>query len=69
MKTVLLKVPNMKCMACAIKIERNLIKLLGVEVVNADIDSKNVSVIYNGNPEVLKEVLKNLKNLGYPAEQ
>jgi len=69
MKTVVLKVKNMKCMGCVSTVQSSLSKLVGVEKVEAYLDTKSVTVSYNGNPNVLEEVYKTLDSVGFPAEK
>ncbi len=67
METIDLKVNSMKCMGCINTVQSSLSKLLGVEKVEAFLDTKIVRVTYNGNPNVLDEIYKTLESVGFPA--
>jgi copper chaperone len=59
-------VPNISCGHCVATIEREVGEVPGVESVKADLDSKQVTVLY-GDEAVLSSVEKTLDEIGYPA--
>jgi copper chaperone len=63
-----LDVPNISCHHCVNTIKRELSPLQGVEKVDADVQSKKVTLSL-ANDQVLVEVLKTLDEIGYPAKQ
>ena len=69
MSKIELKVNSMKCMGCASTVQTNLSKLLGVENVETYLDTKSVTVTYNGNPDVLNQIYKTLESIGFSANK
>ncbi|MBC7258304.1 MAG: heavy-metal-associated domain-containing protein [Chloroflexi bacterium] len=63
-----LNVPNISCPHCAHTIQRELGQVKGVAEVQADVQTKRVSVKVD-TPETLDAVLKTLQEIGYPAEE
>ncbi len=59
-------VPNISCRHCVATIEREVGEVPGEESVKADLDSKQVTVLY-GNEAVLSRVEELLDEIGYPA--
>lgn len=68
MKTINLKVKNMKCMGCANTILGNLTTLAGISNVNADLVTQTVTFDYESEVN-LEQALSKLRELGYPAEK
>jgi len=69
MKTIDLIIPNLKCMVCVNAVQNNLTKLDGVMSVNSNLSTKTVNVGYNGNSDVLDQIIKTLDTIGYPVEK
>jgi copper chaperone CopZ len=68
MITKVLQVPNISCHHCVHTIQRELGQLKGVAEVQADVQTKRVSVKVD-TPETLDAVLKTLREIGYPAQE
>ena len=60
-------IPNISCGHCVATIERELSPLEGVIKVNAQIDSRQVTVEAN-DENVLREVEITLDEIGFPVE-
>ena len=60
-------IPNIHCQHCVHTVKMELEELTGVEKVDVDLNTKKVSVVMT-SPEVEKEILKTLDEIGYPAE-
>ncbi|NMC47501.1 MAG: heavy-metal-associated domain-containing protein [Chloroflexi bacterium] len=60
-------VPSIHCQHCVHTIKMELSELEGVQNVDADLDSKKVSVTFD-NPELEKTILETLDEIGYPVE-
>jgi copper chaperone CopZ len=69
MKTLELKIPNMKCMGCVNTVQTTLSKLLGVLDVEAYLDTKTVTIKFNGSSGVQTQIYKTLESIGFPAEK
>lgn len=61
-------VPDISCDHCTATIERELKLVDGVQNVNADLESKLVTVDVNA-PAVLSSVEAMLDEIGYPVEK
>ncbi len=59
-------VPDISCGHCVATIEREVDAVHGVKAVKADLDSKQVTVLYD-DEDVLPRVERTLKEIGYPA--
>lgn len=68
MKTIILKVKNMKCMGCVNTILGNLQTLNGITNVKADLVTRTVTFDYESEVN-LEQALVKLRELGYPAEK
>lgn len=68
METIKLKIPNMKCMGCTSTVETHLTKVGGVIEVKTNLDSKTVTISYNGDVSIKNLILNTLKGIGYPGE-
>ena len=64
MKTEEIKIANLKCGGCATTIKKELLELIGVDVVKVDNDNDSVTVTYK--EEVRENILHRLHQLGYP---
>lgn len=62
-----LNVPNISCHHCVNTIKRELSSLPGVEKVDADARSKQVTLTLK-DEQALEGALKTLKEIGYPAK-
>jgi len=63
-----LNVPNISCHHCVRTIQRELGQVKGVAEVQADVQTKQVSVKVD-SPETLAAVLQTLQEIGYPAAE
>ena len=61
-------VPNISCGHCVATIEREVDAVSGVNAVKAELDSKQVTVLYD-DEAVLSKVEETLEEIGYPAEK
>lgn len=69
MKTIKLKVKNMKCMGCVNTILGNLpIAVKSIANVKADLTTQTVTFDYENDNDIELAMAK-LKELGYPAEK
>lgn len=68
METLKVSVPNMKCMGCSSTIENHLRKVGGVSNIVTDLETRTVTISYNGDNSIKSLVLNNLKGIGYPGE-
>ncbi len=68
MITKTLQVPNISCHHCVRTIQRELGQVKGVAEVQADVETKRVSVQVD-TPETLETVLQTLREIGYPAAE
>jgi copper chaperone len=59
-------IPNISCGHCTATIERELSPLNGVEKVNAQVETKQVTVEVN-DENILHEVENTLNEIGFPA--
>ncbi|NIN69754.1 MAG: heavy metal transporter [Anaerolineae bacterium] len=59
-------VPNISCGHCVATIEREVGAVPGVEEVKADLEAKEVMVVYD-DETVLAQVENLLEEIGYPA--
>ncbi len=58
-------VPNISCGHCVATIEREVSAVPGVNSVKGDVDSKQVTILYE-DEAVLSRVEETLKEIGYP---
>ena len=65
-KTV--KVPNISCGHCTSTIEREVGELEGVNSVQADKESKMVTINWHEPPAAWTQIAALLNEIGYPAE-
>lgn len=68
MATQYYHVPNISCMHCVRRITQALSTVPGVKSVNADVDSKQVAVTYEG-ADTLARVRDKLQEIGYPPAE
>ncbi len=66
MARVTLNVPNISCMHCVRRITEALTGVPGVESVQADVASKQVTVTYEAT-DTPARVRAKLQEIGYPA--
>jgi copper ion binding protein len=68
MSTVTYTVPNISCKHCVHTIQTEISDLEGVRTVNADLDSKKVTVLFD--PPVTAEEIENLMTeINYPVQK
>lgn len=60
------RVPNISCGHCVATIEREVGAVSGVLDVKADLEAKEVAVVYE-DEGILAQVERLLKEIGYPA--
>jgi copper chaperone len=68
MTTKTFVVPNISCGHCTSTIELELSDLVGVTNVNADVDSKNVTVSWE-EPATWDSIQSLLTEINYPPQQ
>lgn len=66
--TMTLTAPAIHCEGCANSIKRSLGKLAGVQRVDVDIHSKNVTVQYEDAQVTESAIRERLEQAGFPAE-
>lgn len=66
METKTFTVPNISCHHCTNTIQNELGELAGVSEVQADVESKKVTVAWDA-PASLEKILATLKEINYPA--
>jgi len=62
------KVPNISCEHCIRTIKREVGALPGVSNVEGEVETKEVTVVYDGEG-TLKKVSEILKEIGYPPAE
>ena len=60
-------VPAMSCHHCVMAIENELTDIPGVETVEADVETKQVTVTWK-QPATWEQISLVLEEIGYPAE-
>jgi len=68
METKTFTVPNISCHHCTNTIQNELGELAGVSEVQADVESKKVTVAWDA-PASLEKILATLKEINYPAAE
>lgn len=58
----------MKCMGCSSTVENHLKKIGGVVEVTTNLESRIVTISYNGDLSIKNLILNTLKGIGYPGE-
>jgi len=66
MSSKIYTIPNISCAHCVATIEREVGVVAGVQDVTGNVDSKEVTVVYDDEAALLR-VEKLLKEIGYPA--
>lgn len=61
------KVPNISCHHCINTIKREVGKIPGVSSVEGEVETKEVTITYEGE-ESLERVVESLGEIGYPPE-
>ncbi len=67
MSSKTLKVPNISCGHCVSTIKRELEELEGVELVEANADTKQVTISWS-EPASWDSIERTLNEIGYPAQ-
>jgi Cu+-exporting ATPase len=62
-------VTGMTCSACAVKIEKKLNKLEGIESATVNLATENAKVAYDPEKIKTEDIIKTIENLGYHAIQ
>ena len=65
---VIFSCPDIDCPHCAMKINENIAFEKGVKDLNVNVETKQVSVIFNAEKTDTLALGKALAKLGYPAE-
>ncbi len=63
-----LKVPNISCEHCIRTIKREVGALPGVSGVEGDVETQEVTVVYDGE-RTLGKAIETLKEIGYPTAE
>jgi copper chaperone CopZ len=64
METIEFKAQNIKCMGCVSTIQDGLKTLSGIDKVDVDVDSKQVTI--SGHELSKEEIIDKITALGYP---
>lgn len=67
MKTTVIKVSNIHCAGCVRNIKNALSQVEGVHEVDADIESGNVTINYEGDDSKLNVFNETLEEFGFPV--
>ena len=68
MKTETIKIQNMHCAGCVRNVKNALSDLPGVFEVNPDLNTGTVTIVYNGDENLLPVFRQTLEEWGYPEE-
>jgi copper chaperone CopZ len=68
MKTGILKISGAFCGACTYAIEKAGRKLSEVSEIRVNTGTKEITVSYEGDPEVLKKIVEIIETLGHESE-
>jgi len=68
MATKTLKVPNISCEHCIKTIKREVGVLPGISSVEGEVETKEVTVVYEGEG-ALERAIETLKEIGYPPAE
>jgi len=68
METKTLNIPSISCGHCVATIKRELSPMAGVQQVDGDVATKQITVTVN-SPEVWAKIEKTLDEIGYPVKQ
>ena len=66
MATKTLEIPNISCHHCTNTIQRELEPVPGVQVLDASVDEKRVTIDY-ADDKALAQALATLEEIGYPV--
>lgn len=66
-QTATLAVPGMTCSSCPITVKRALMKVDGVQQVNASFEQREAVVIFDDSKTSVEKLSAALANAGYPA--
>ena len=58
-------IPNIHCDHCAMTIKRELFEIEGVKKLDADIETKQLTVAWD-HPATWKKIISTLTEIGYP---
>jgi len=68
MRTERLIVNNMKCMGCVNAVKTSVSTIHGVTGVYVDLSKNEVTVNFDDDDNILKEIIKKLDIVGYPVK-
>ncbi|NTW32495.1 MAG: heavy-metal-associated domain-containing protein [Bacteroidetes bacterium] len=68
MKTEIIKIQNMKCGGCENNVKNAINDLPGIIDVKTDISASTVTIIYNGDENLLPVFRQVLEEAGYPEK-
>ena len=68
MKTIIYKIPSINCMHCVHSIKMELSQMDGVQSVEGDAATKNITVVFDA-PADETAIEKLLEEINYPAEK
>lgn len=68
MKTGILKISGTFCGACTYAIEKAGRRLKEVSEIRVNTGTKEITVSYDGEPEVLDKIIEIIKTLGHESE-
>lgn len=69
MKTIEIKVENLKCGGCGSTIKKGLLKFDEVETVNVDTEKSIITINYNGEEKEQEKYIQKMASLGYPQAE
>src|SRR5438128_11723068 len=67
--TIELDIEGMDCPSCALKIEKKVSKLKGVQNVKVDLGSETATIEYSDDQQKLENIKKEIHELGYKATE
>ena len=65
MKKNEIKLGGLNCKNCALKIEKNISELDGINFIQVNLEDSNLIVEYDDNRVDLKDIEEEIKELGY----
>ncbi len=65
--TVVLDIPGMSCGSCPITVRMALKRVTGVEQVQADLDSKSATVVFDPEQATVQALIRATTEAGYPS--
>ena len=68
MKTITIKVANLKCHGCASTIKNGIIKFDEVKSVEVNIEDSSISIYFEGDESNVGKYKARLTKMGYPEQ-